>query len=169
MALHPNTYAPVALAPRTRRRRTAAAASGQTPSSLVTWYLGLTPYWMGPDSTTKTRILLRAHEWIIDRVLAPGVGLAGAAADLSPNGALTRALCELAGPDDRGDWRHFIQLVVANLRHALLLPVTERNEAWVRWLFLIPYSIRQTAEASPAEPKAVGPVMSAETPPCCAV
>ena len=169
MALHPNTYAPAALAPRTRRRRTAAAASGQTPSSLVTWYLGLTPYWMGPDSTMKTRILLRAHEWIIDRVLAPGVGLAGAAADLSPNGALTRALCELAGPDDRGDWRHFIQLVVANLRHALLLPVTERNEAWVRWLFLIPYSIRQTAEASPVEPKAVGPVMSAETPTCCAV
>jgi hypothetical protein len=167
MALHPNTFAPVTSRTR-RRRRTAAAASGQTPSSLVTWYLGLTPYWMGPDSTTKTRILLRAHEWIIDRVLAPGVGVAGAAADLSPDGALMRALCERAVPDDRGEWRHFIQLVVANLRHALLLPVTERNEAWVRWLFLIPYSIRQTAEASPAEP-AAAPAMSAESPSCCAV
>ena len=40
--------------------------------------------------------------------------------------------------------------MVANLRHALLVPVTQRNEAWVRWLFLIPYSIRQTAEVVPA-------------------
>jgi hypothetical protein len=34
--------------------------------------------------------------------------------------------------------------VVATLRHALLQPVTRRNEAWVRWLFLIPYAIRIT-------------------------
>jgi hypothetical protein len=188
MALYPNTYAPIAPA-RTRRRRTAAAAPGRTPSSLVTWYLGLTPYWMGADSPTKTRILLRAHEWIIDRVLAPGVGLAGAAADLRSEGPLTRALGEVAGPDDRGEWRHFVQLVVANLRHALLLPVTVRNEAWARWLFLIPYSIRQTAEASPAEPRPAAPMVgepsqrrgerirkwvraergSAEKPTCCAV
>ena len=169
MALHPSTYAPVDLAPRARRRRKAAAASGQTPNSLVTWYLGLTPYWMGTDCTTKTRILLRAHQWIIDRVLAPGVGLAGAAADLRPDGGLTRALSDLAGPDERGEWRHFVQLVVANLRHALLQPVTKRNEAWVRWLFLIPYSIRQTAEASPAGPMAAASATSAENPSCCAV
>jgi hypothetical protein len=168
MALHPNTYAPVGPAPRTRRRRTAAAAPGQTPSSLVTWYLGLTPYWLGADCATKTRILLRTHEWIIDRVLAPGVGLAGAAADLSPDGALDRALAEVAGADERGEWRHFVRLVLANLRHALLLPVTERNEAWVRWLFLIPYSIRQTAEAPPAE-RTTAPSTPARSAPCCAV
>jgi hypothetical protein len=124
---------------------------------------------MGADSATKTRILLRTHEWIIDRVLAPGVGLAGAAADLRTDGPLERALGDVIGPADRGDWQLFVQLVVANLRHAVLLPVTERNEAWVRWLFLIPYSIRQTAESAPAEPRAAASPMSAETRPCCAV
>jgi hypothetical protein len=167
MALHANTFAPSDAASRPRRRRRAAAASGPTPSSLVTWYLGLTPYWMGTGCTTKTRILLRTHEWIIDRALAPGVGLAGAAADLRPDGALACALAEVAGVDERGEWRHFVQLVLANLRHALLLPVTERNEAWARWLFLIPYSIRQTAEASPAGRTA--PAAPAGSAPCCAV
>ena len=47
--------------------------------------------------------------------------------------------------------------MVANLRHALLVPVTQHNEAWVRWLFLIPYSIRQTAEAVPAPPASAPP------------
>jgi hypothetical protein len=105
---------------------------------------------MGDNPRVKTRILLGTHEWIIDRVLAPDVGLAALAADLRPEGALTRSLAALVPPDDAGASRHFIDLVVANLRHALLVPVTQHNEAWVRWLFLIPYSIRQTAEILPA-------------------
>ena len=101
---------------------------------------------MGDNPRVKTRILLGTHEWIVDRVLAPEVGLAAVATDLRPDGPLTRSLAALVPPDDAAEWHHFIDLVVANLRHALLLPVTQRNEAWVRWLFLIPYSIRQTAE-----------------------
>lgn len=135
---------------RAERPLAAALTSGKTPSSLVTWYLGLTHHWMGDNPRVKTRILLGTHEWIVDRVLAPEVGLAALAADLRPEGALTRSLAALVPPDDAGAWRHFIDLVVANLRHALLVPVTQHNEAWVRWLFLIPYSIRQTPEAVPA-------------------
>jgi hypothetical protein len=145
---------------RARRPLAAAATSGKTPSSLVTWDLGLTHHWMGNNPRVKTRILLGTHEWIIDRVLAPDVGLDALAADLRPDeGALTRALVALVPPDDVPEWRHFIDLVVANLRHALLVPVTRHNEAWVRWLFLIPYSIRQTAEGMPA------PTAPASTPP----
>ena len=62
-------------------------ALGRTPSSLVTWYLGLTHHWMGDNPRVKTRILLGTHEWIVDRVLAPEVGLAALTADLRPEGA----------------------------------------------------------------------------------
>jgi hypothetical protein len=148
---------PSAKSQRARRPLVAALTSGKTPSSLVTWYLGLTHHWMGDNPRVKTRILLGTHEWIIDRVLAPEVGLAALAEDLRPEGALTRSLAAVVPPDDAPEWRHFIDLVVANLRHALHVPVTRHNEAWVRWLFLIPYSIRQTAEAVPAPPASAPP------------
>jgi len=123
-----------------------AAATGNAPSSLVTWYLGLIPHWMGATPGLRCRILLHTHQWIIDRVLAPEVALSAVALDLRPNGGLTESLTALLPADAGPEWRHFIGLVVANLRHALLLPVARRNEAWLRWLFLIPYSIRSMPE-----------------------
>ena len=132
-----------------------AAATGNVPSSLVTWYLGLIPHWMGATPGLRCRILLHTHQWIIDRVLAPEVALSAVALDLRPNGALTESLSALLPADAGPEWRHFIGLVVANLRHALLLPVARRNEAWLRWLFLIPYSIRTMPEleGDRAEPR----------------
>jgi len=130
----------------------AAASSGHVPGSLVIWYLGLIPHWMGGQSRLRTRLLLRTHQWIVERVLAPEVSLAAAAADLQPEGALVRTLIELVPAEESEGWRQFIQVVVANLRHALLLSVTRRNEAWVRWLFLIPYSVK------PLEPADRAPV-----------
>jgi len=97
---------------------------------------------MGGQSRIRTRLLLRTHQWIVDRVLAPEVSLPMAAAELQAEGALVRALTELVPAEEREGWRQFIQVVVANLRHALLRWVTRRNEAWVRWLFLIPYSVK---------------------------
>src|SRR5262249_10516748 len=94
----------------------------------------------------------RTHQWIIDRVLDPDVGILGAAADLRHDGALTRTLRALVPADDARDWAHFIAVLVANLRHALLLPVARRNEAWVRWLFLIPYSVQWEALGAPRPP-----------------
>ena len=60
---------------------------------------------------------------------------------------------ELVPAGEAEGWRQFIQVVVANLRHALLLPVTRRNEAWVRWLFLIPYGVKALEPAEPTAPE----------------
>ena len=136
-AAAPSTRKP---APAHTSPRLTAAPGGTIPGSLLTWYLGLIPYWMESTPGLKRRIQLRAHQWIADRVLAPEVTLAAAAADLRPDGDLTRTLTALVPAGEVDDWRHFIGVVVANLRHALQLPVTRRNEAWVRWLFLIPYT-----------------------------
>src|SRR5262245_21716747 len=138
-----------------RPARRGPASSGDDPGSLVTWYLGLIPHWMGGQSRIRTRVLLRTHQWIVDRVLAPEVALATAATELQPEGAIVRALTELVPAEERDGWRQFIQVVVANLRHALLLPVARRNEAWVRWLFLIPYSVKAFEPADPTP----GPVV----------
>ncbi len=130
-----------------------AAVSGTVPSNLLAWYLGLIPHWVGAKPELKCRLLLRTHQWIVERVLDPEVGLAAAAAELRPAGALTRMLNELVPAEEAGDWSQFIDVVVANLRHALLLPVARRNEAWLRWLFLIPYSVRADAGAPVDRPR----------------
>ena len=148
MAAH--SIAAQALPTNPKRARRVPAASDNMPGSLVTWYLGLIPHWMGGQSRLRTRLLLRTHQWIIERVLAPEVSLSAAAADLQPEGALVRTLTELVAAEASEGWRQFILVVVANLRHALLLPVTRRNEAWVRWLFLIPYSVKALEPADTA-------------------
>jgi len=138
-----------------RRAFVATAPPGKMPGSLLTWYLSLIPYWLGAKPRLKSRLLLRTHQWIVERVLAPEVNLAAAAADLGPDGELTRILTELVPTGEAEPWRPFIGIVVATLRRALLLPVTRRNEAWVRWLFLIPYSVTSTGSPPP------GPASSA--------
>jgi hypothetical protein len=150
MPAHADTAKATAAGAPARRSPRIAAASGKPPSNLLLWYLGLTPHWTSVESRTECRLLLRTHEWIADRVLAADVGLAAAIADLTPGGPLTAALLALAGPEADAR-RPFIDAVVANLRHALLLPVARRNEAWLRWLFLIPYSLRPRA-GTPAAP-----------------
>jgi hypothetical protein len=132
------------------RRQLATSLSETCPCTLVTWYLGLIPHWTGAAPSLRTRLLLRTHQWIVERIIAPEASLAAAAADLRPDGALTRILVDLmSAAEDSEDRRQFIRALVANLRHALLRPVTRRNEAWLRWLFLIPYSVKgwETAAA----------------------
>jgi len=121
-----------------------AAALDRPSSNLLLWYLGLIPYWTGVAPRLRGRLLLRTHEWIVDRILGPGTTVATALADLGPDGALERALTALVPPAETERWRRFIRAVVARLRHALLRPVTRRNEAWLRWLFLIPYGARES-------------------------
>ena len=152
MAAHPVATRTLPTNPQPTRR---GPASSDNPGSLVIWYLGLIPHWMGGDSRLRTRLLLRTHQWIVDRVLAPEVSLAAAAADLEPQGMLARALNEMVPAVESEGWRQFVRVVVANLRHALLLPVTRRNEAWVRWLFLIPYSVKALEPADRTAPPAV--------------
>ena len=126
-----------------RGRLVATMLSEQLPATLVTWYLGLIPHWTSAGPRLRTRLLLRTHQWIVERIVAPEASLAAAAADLRPDGELTRILMDLVpAAENSEDRRQFIRAVVANLRHALLRPVTRRNEAWIRWLFLIPYSVK---------------------------
>ena len=125
-----------------RGRLVASSLSEKLPCTLVTWYLGLTPHWMGARHRLRTRLLLRTHQWIVERIVAPEASLAAAAAELRPDGELTRILVDLVPAAEDSEYRRqFIRVLVANLRHALLRPVTRRNEAWLRWLFLIPYSV----------------------------
>ena len=126
-----------------RGQLVATLLSENLPSTFVTWYLGLTPHWMSAGPRLRTRLLLRTHQWILERIVAPEASLVAAASDLRPDGGLTRILVDLVPPsEDSEPRRQFIRVLVANLRHALLLPVTRRNEAWLRWLFLIPYSVK---------------------------
>jgi hypothetical protein len=128
----------------------------ELPCALYTWYLGLIPHWTSAGPRLRTRLLLRTHQWIVERVIAPEASLAAAAADLELDGELTRILRDLVPATEDTEHRgQFIRVLVANLRHALLRPVTRRNEAWVRWLFLIPYSVKgwdaPLAGAAPVE------------------
>ena len=157
MSAHPVAVRRPAAKPRVSLRgQFAASLSDKCPCTLVTWYLGLVPHWMGAAPNLRTRLLLRTHQWIVERIIAPEASLAAAAADLRPDGALTRILIDLVpAAEDSEDRRRFIRVLVANMRHALLQPVTRRNEAWVRWLFLIPYSVKgwdsPTAGAAPED------------------
>jgi hypothetical protein len=127
-----------------------AAPSSRSPGSLLTWYLGLIPHWTGARPRLKARLLLRTHQWIVERVLAPEGDLATAVADLRPDGDLARILTESLPAENAERWRRFIRILVAHLRQALLVPVTRRNEAWVRWLFLVSY------RAAAADPRRAG-------------
>lgn len=133
----------------------AATAPGEPPSSLMWWYVGLNPRWIGAEPRLRCQLLLRTHEWIVDRVLSPGASLPAAIADLHPDGALARELMDLVPPDEAEGWLRFIQRVVATLRHALVQPVTRRDEAWARWLFLLPYAVEITPETRAAAHAAV--------------
>jgi len=133
------------------RRPSVADRFGDSPGSLVTWYLGLIPHWMGAQPRLKVRLLLRTHQWIVERILAPEVNLTAAAVDLAPGGELTRALTGLVPAAEARRWKQYILVLIANLRYALLLPVSRRNEAWVRWLFLIPYSVKECGDMAAVE------------------
>jgi len=138
--------------------------SEKCPCSLVTWYLGLIPHWTGGAPCLRIRLLLRTHQWIVERIIAPDANLAAATTELRPDGVLTQVLTDLVpAAEDSEERRQFIRVVVANLRHALLYPVTKRNEAWVRWLFLIPYSVKGWDADGTGDvlPGAIGPTLSA--------
>ena len=59
----------------------------------------------------------------------------------------------LAPPDDETFWRPWIRLVVNDLERALRRPIGDWNQAWARWLLLIPYSVPMPRERlAPAWP-----------------
>jgi hypothetical protein len=130
------------------RQMMASVAQRHLDTDLAHWYVELAPCWLAAKPRLRRRLLLRTHQWIAERVLGSDADASAAADDLAPEGALVRALSVLVPDEEREQWRHWIRLVVGDLRRALLRPRAERNAAWAHWLFLIPYGIPLSGGAS---------------------
>jgi len=120
-------------------------------AGLGRWYRQMTPSWMSAEPPARRRLILRTHRWIAERVLEP-LSQDGEPAldDLEADGLLTELLTDAITPGERAAWQPWVHLVRARLRRALAWPGAQRNDVWVRWLFLIPYSVPARVErASP--------------------
>src|SRR5437867_1220044 len=104
-------------------RRLARAARRESRSPLTEWYLALALCWLDVEPPLRRRLLLRTHQWIAERLLAPGARLSDTALDLEPGAALTRTLSALVPAEERRGWTDWIDRVVAELRRALLRPL----------------------------------------------
>lgn len=126
--------------------------SPETPASealddwrrpLIRWYRAMEPCWRSATPLLRCKLVLETHVWLAAHVVGdvhfppPQVG----AVELTEKCDLARMLALRIPPDEREDWRSWVQLVLADLRQALSRPVEERDERWGRWLFLIPYSV----------------------------
>jgi hypothetical protein len=120
---------------------TCLALLGDARRALSCWYHAMAPRWLVLEPRLRRRLVLETHRWIAAQLLgASGAGQAPVA-ELGPEGKLGRTLEQLVPDDVLADWRPWIHRVLADLQRAFALPAAERNEAWGRWLFLIPYSV----------------------------
>lgn len=115
------------------------------PPTLLSWYRDMSGCWLGAEPRTRRRLILKTHRWIVDRVLAPVArGERPAMADLTPSGRLVWMLMRVVPGDQFDVWKPWIRLTPADLTRALAWPLARRDDTWVRWLFVIPYSIPVT-------------------------
>jgi hypothetical protein len=122
-------------------RRVVSALHRAARPGLEEWYESLMPSWLEVKPALRRLLMLRTHQWIAERVLAPARRHGPPPAeDLRPDGALVRSLVALLPPGQAGEWRSWIRLVAVEMKRALRWPAEQRNEAWAHWLFLIPYS-----------------------------
>jgi hypothetical protein len=121
--------------------RLRAAARAISPT-LLQWYRDMAPCWLAVEPQLRRRLILRTHQWIVERVLLPMArGEPPATADLVPTGRLVWRLVRVVPPDELDVWKVWIRLTLTDLQRALAWPASRRTEAWARWLFAIPYSI----------------------------
>ena len=134
-----------------------AAALAISPT-LLEWYRDMAPCWLAVESPVRRRLILRTHHWIVERVLLPiARGEPPAAADLGATGRLVCRLVRVVPPGELDLWKTWIRLTIGDLQSALVWPADRRTEAWVRWLFHIPYSVPVTRRRpSEVAPRAVG-------------
>ena len=133
--------------------------------ALGQWYRDMTPCWMTAEPFRRRRLILRTHRWIAERVLEPlAHGEEPFVIDLEAHGALAQSLTRRIPPPELEAWQFWVSLVLADLRQALASTSSLRNEEWVRWLFLIPYSIpvRGRADRWSRSPWPAGPAKSAD-------
>jgi hypothetical protein len=115
------------------------AICGET---LVTWYQDMAPCWLAVEPSIRRELMLRAHYWIAQHAPwhpSSGPSTVRAAHELASR--LGTALLPTLPPAELERWQPWVRLVVTDLQRALCWPVARRDEAWARWLFLIPYSI----------------------------
>lgn len=111
--------------------------------ALWRWYGEMARTWLSVTPVVRRHLMLAIHLWITAHVVGNGrvSPRPVVASDLADDGPLARSLMDRIPDDEREEWRPWIRLVLADLRQALLHHPGARNEMWVRWLFLIPYSI----------------------------
>jgi hypothetical protein len=113
-----------------------------TASGLGQWYRDMTPCWMTAEPFRRRRLILRTHRWIAERVLEPlAHGEEPFVVDLEAQGVLAQSLVRTIPQPELETWQPWVRLALADLRQALASTPSPRSEQWVRWLFLIPYSI----------------------------
>jgi hypothetical protein len=121
----------------------------------------MTPSWMSVEPLARRRLVLRTHRWIAERVLEPlSQDEEPARADLEADGLLASWLSDVVASGERASWQPWVDVVRARLRRALAWPGAQRNDVWVRWLFLIPYGV--PARVDPASPRPEPALVGAE-------
>jgi hypothetical protein len=115
--------------------------------SLSGWYRLMTPTWCTAEPPIRRQLILRTHRWIVERVVRPlSRGADPWVADrrlgggLAPD-SLAQALARSLPPAEANAWRRWIELTVTDLDRALARPGRPCTSGWLRWLFLIPYSV----------------------------
>jgi hypothetical protein len=130
-------------------------------TDIVRWYRDMAPSWSVTETSVHRQLVLCVHRWVLERVLLPlSHGEEPAVEDVGPTGRLVWALVGAVPPGESGDWRTWIQLVLADLRRALAWPPGRRTESWARRLFLIPCEIpyaRRRPEAAAGPPRRPAP------------
>ena len=140
-----------------------AAGSSSTTRDLGQWYRDMTPCWMTAEPFRRRRLILRTHRWIAERVLAPlAHGEEPFVIDLEAQGVLAQSLVRTIPPPELEAWQPWVRLMLADLRQALASTPSPRSDEWVRWLFLIPYSIpiRRRAARRARSPRPYDPPKS---------
>lgn len=136
-------------------------SKGEILMALGQWYRDMTPCWMTAEPFRRRRLILRTHRWIAERVLEPlAHGEEPFVVDLEAQGALAQSLVRTIPPLELETWQPWVCLALGDLRQALASTPSPRSEEWMRWLFLIPYSIpirgrpaRRTRSSWPCDPR----------------
>ena len=123
-------------------------------AGLGRWYRQMTSSWMSVEPPARRRLILRTHRWIAERVLEPlSQDEEPARDDLEADGLLVNWLSDAVTSGERESLQPWVDVVRARLRRALAWPGAQRNDVWVRWLFLIPYSVPARVEQASLRPE----------------
>jgi hypothetical protein len=105
---------------------------------VLEWYGARAGEWLGAEPTARRHLILGAQRWIARHVLTGESNPSVAGLDDRARAALVADLNGALTATERATWRRWIVRLVASLDRALRCPWHRRDEAWARWLFMIP-------------------------------